>query len=612
MKKNILFQFIILLLILTVSITLISLYNLRTVAVKSSIHNAETISEIVKNGLTSHMVNEKTQELDEFFKIVNNIPNVNDIWLVRNESINEQFNKTNYKTPKDEIDKKVLQTGKRVYDLQEDFTKTTLRVTVPYKSFSHKGITCTNCHNVNKGETLGALTVVLDVSTLKEIGLKSIYIIFSITLISVILLFFFTRKIINPYFTLYKKLKDNINEAKLGKFNSIAVPSGLTEEIKYITKDYNNLIEIFKVTSTDIDKKLQGFVGYKTNNKNPLKESKEIIDNLSNLYQFKKQVEMDNTKEEIYFRISEVFQNKFNLKNFTFFEIDIKKQKMHKIISVGESLYCHENIKNNPELCRASRTKSDVLSIDFHNSCPYFNKEDKFYYCIDVNVTKDYNIIINLVVDTKEELEEIKNKSPFIKRYLDEATPSIEVKLLMDALQESAYTDGLTGLYNRKFLEQNLKTLLPQVKRDEKNLALLMLDMDHFKAVNDEYGHDIGDKVLKELSRILQENVRESDILVRYGGEEFIVLLVGVNSEEDAINIAEKIGTKVRENEIDVYAGTTIQKTVSIGLSMYPQDSSSFDNVIKNADIALYEAKSTGRDKVVRFQKEQVTSVELF
>jgi diguanylate cyclase (GGDEF)-like protein len=139
-----------------------------------------------------------------------------------------------------------------------------------------------------------------------------------------------------------------------------------------------------------------------------------------------------------------------------------------------------------------------------------------------------------------------------------------------------------------------------------------MLDMDHFKAVNDEYGHDIGDKVLKELGSILEESVRESDLVIRYGGEEFIVLLVGVKDAESALKIANNIGKKVRENEIDVYAGAKLKKTISIGLSMFPQDGKNFDSVLKNADIALYEAKSSGRDKVVRFKEEQVSSVDLF
>lgn len=182
----------------------------------------------------------------------------------------------------------------------------------------------------------------------------------------------------------------------------------------------------------------------------------------------------------------------------------------------------------------------------------------------------------------------------------------------MNALQESAFRDGLTGLYNRKFLEEYTKKMLPQVKRDGTKIALLMLDMDHFKSVNDEYGHDIGDKVLRELARILNETVRESDIIIRYGGEEFMILLMGVNSADDALSVARKIGDRVRENEIDVYAGTKLRKTVSIGLSMYPEDSTSFETIIKNADIALYKAKNSGRDRVIRFEEELVSSVDLF
>jgi len=118
--------------------------------------------------------------------------------------------------------------------------------------------------------------------------------------------------------------------------------------------------------------------------------------------------------------------------------------------------------------------------------------------------------------------------------------------------------------------------------------------------------------VLKELSRILEENVRESDIVVRYGGEEFIVLLVGITGVEDSLKVANKIRERVRENEVDVYAGAKLRKTISIGLSMFPEDSNTIEGVMKNADIALYEAKSSGRDKVIRFAQEQVSSVDLF
>lgn len=611
MKKNIIVQFLILLILVAIFITGISLYNLRTVSIKSSVSTAESISEVIKSGLALHVSNDSN--VDEFLKNVSAIRNIKELWLVRSHNIkNPEFETRSFKNPKDNLDKEVIRSGETKYIVKEGFINTNVRVTIPYKA----EISCLACHNnVQEGDTLGAISIVLDVSTLKEIGVRSIYVILTIILLAVIIVFLFSKKVFNPYLSLYMKLRDNINQAKVGKFKRIDIPNGLTTDVVQVTNDYNNLITIFKDTSLDIDKKLQGFVGYRdrTNlNTNPLNESKDIIDNLSNLYQFKKQVELDSTKEEIYQRISQVFKNKFHLKNFTFFEIDIKKQKMQKVISEGESFYCHDAIKDNPHLCRAARTKSDVISIDFHESCPYFTKKDKFYYCLNIDIVENLYLIIHFVVDTEKELDELKNKSLFINRFLKEARPAVEVKLLMQALEDSAFKDGLTQLYNRKFIEEHLKKLLPQIKRDKKKIGLLMLDMDHFKAVNDEYGHDIGDRVLKSLSRVLEDSVRDSDIIVRYGGEEFMVLLIGVDSEENAMNIAHKIGTKVRENEIDVYAGTTIKKTVSIGLSMYPDDSNLFDTVAKNADIALYEAKSSGRDKVVRFSKEQKTSVELF
>ncbi|NVJ54241.1 MAG: GGDEF domain-containing protein [Campylobacteraceae bacterium] len=614
MRKNITLYTIVMIIMLSVTISIFSLYNLRKTGIKSAIHNAQSISEVVKSGLTAHMINGNMQDVDTFINSASNIKNVEQLWLVRSKYVNDQFPSSHLKNPpRDDFDRKALSTGRMQYQIEEEITSTTVRVTIPYNAVAEKGIDCLKCHQVDQGTTLGAVSIVLDISTIKEIGIESIYVITVLILTTIILFILVSKKLINPYLKLFDKFKININQATHGRFKGIVPPVGLSAEMINITEDYNNLIQSFKDTAVDIDKKLQGFVGFKASNKNrnPLKDSKEIIDNLSNLYQFKKQIELDNTKEEIYDRLAEVLKNKFKLKNFSFVEIDMKKYKMTTMKQCGKSLYCEETLKNNPEACRAARTKSDVMSVQFHNTCPHFDSE-KLYYCFNVDITQNLYLIINCVCDTKEELEELKEKTVFIKSYLKESVPSIEVKLLMHALQESAFTDGLTGLYNRKFLEEYTKKMLPQIKRDGTNVGLLMLDMDHFKAVNDEYGHDIGDKVLKELARILNETVRESDIIIRYGGEEFVILLMGVNTEDDAMSVAKKIGAKVRENEIDVYAGNKLKKTVSIGLSMYPEDSTSFDTVIKNADIALYEAKNSGRDKVIRFKEEQVSSVDLF
>ncbi len=129
-----------------------------------------------------------------------------------------------------------------------------------------------------------------------------------------------------------------------------------------------------------------------------------------------------------------------------------------------------------------------------------------------------------------------------------------------------------------------------------------MVDIDHFKLVNDTYGHDVGDNAIKIVAETLVENTRESDIVIRFGGEEFIVLLY--NCDEKSV---ESLALKIKEAFAlkKIPAGTTtISKTMSIGTSLYPKDNTNIKDCIKYSDLALYEAKETGRDKVVAFTPE--------
>ena len=124
--------------------------------------------------------------------------------------------------------------------------------------------------------------------------------------------------------------------------------------------------------------------------------------------------------------------------------------------------------------------------------------------------------------------------------------------------------------------------------------------MDFFKQVNDNYGHDIGDSVLKETSRVLRESVRESDIVIRFGGEEFLILLI--DTEPDyGIQVAEKIRQKMENVKFKASKGEVFKKTISMGISEFPKDTDGFLQAIKFADVALYHAKDTGRNKCVRF-----------
>jgi two-component system, cell cycle response regulator len=157
-----------------------------------------------------------------------------------------------------------------------------------------------------------------------------------------------------------------------------------------------------------------------------------------------------------------------------------------------------------------------------------------------------------------------------------------------------ANTDPLTGAYNRRYLNEFSFEYLKIVKREDKDLSLLLLDLDDFKIINDSYGHEIGDIVIKELVKISKQSIRESDLVVRFGGDEFIVLLPNTNILSARL-VANKIMNKVNEyNEDKEY-----NFSISIGTSYYQSGDTSIDDLIARADDSLYEAKRVGKNRVV-------------
>ncbi len=149
-----------------------------------------------------------------------------------------------------------------------------------------------------------------------------------------------------------------------------------------------------------------------------------------------------------------------------------------------------------------------------------------------------------------------------------------------------------------------MDTLVANAKRRATNVGVLMCDMDFFKEVNDTHGHEAGDVVIVRTAEILKECVRTSDLVIRYGGEEFLVILVDVASKDDINRVAEKIRTSMEATTMQLPGGGTLQKTISVGYSMYPFDSEGFWECIKYADVALYKAKNNGRNQVQGFEEE--------
>lgn len=175
-----------------------------------------------------------------------------------------------------------------------------------------------------------------------------------------------------------------------------------------------------------------------------------------------------------------------------------------------------------------------------------------------------------------------------------------EVEVLNDKLTRISLTDGLTEIDNRRCLEERLHEMWQHSVRLHEPIALIMCDIDKFKSVNDNYGHQAGDSVLKEVARLLKEEAREIDRVGRYGGEEFLLILPGTVLDA-AVTFADRLRQKV-EGHTFSYTGGTLRRTISCGVAASPHPRvKDQEALLKAADEALYVAKETGRNRVVRF-----------
>ncbi len=179
-----------------------------------------------------------------------------------------------------------------------------------------------------------------------------------------------------------------------------------------------------------------------------------------------------------------------------------------------------------------------------------------------------------------------------------------EIQKLQEELQEQAIRDPLTGLYNRRFLEESLDRELAHARRDKRNICIAMIDVDNFKSFNDRYGHKVGDMILKSLGDILLANTRKSDVSCRYGGEEFVVVMP--NATTEGARKRAHHWRKAFQLLQNSFNGQELQATISVGLASFPADGKDWETVLHAADEALYESKRRGKNRVTVYQ-EKVT-----
>lgn len=282
----------------------------------------------------------------------------------------------------------------------------------------------------------------------------------------------------------------------------------------------------------------------------------------------------------------------------------VKKDKSNKKASLGHVLKKNEKIKQTVKKAASELTSVNEVLKQENIPAQIMKQAITQNEDVEQKVAKAADDLKLVNVKLAEEMAErivIESELADTKTDLAEVRDDLsKAQVKTEEAQQSALQDALTGLPNRLSFEQGLGHGLSQAKRHGWGLAVLFIDIDKFKSINDSYGHDLGDQVLLMVANRLKSFVRDEDIVSRWGGDEFVCLLLEVKQEADVTQLAEKMINRVAE--AFEFQGTVLSIRASIGIAIYPADGDTSEILFKNADIAMYKAKGT-EQRVVLFRE---------
>lgn len=336
-----------------------------------------------------------------------------------------------------------------------------------------------------------------------------------------------------------------------------------------------------------------------------LEDVSHYLTQIADLTSYSRDLQGVLNKEEVHKQLGHIFRHKFALNRFNLLEVNSSENRLVSVITGEELGESHMEVFVNCDLCRAKRVAEDVISENSPHLCPYFgiDHQEEVRCCMPMVMGGKVGAVFTFVV-SRDAWQAQKSQLVIMKKYLNETAPVLSSLRLLQISKEQALKDPLTLCYNRRFMDQYLVHFESLNSRTPRNLGFIMADLDHFKMVNDEFGHQAGDDILKQLAEILRKNIRKSDLLIRYGGEEFLIILLEMKEPGRAVTVAEKIRVAVESTKLALPNGGNLTKTLSMGVAEFPSDGDQLYKVIKYADVALYQAKNSGRNKVLRFDEE--------
>lgn len=592
------------------TLALISLYAFRSFSISSSTAHVRTAAEMVRVHLTEAMIHGVIDKREQFLARLKEVEGLLSARVIRSHHVNAQFGKgMAQEEAADEIERQVLASGQAHYALNDTSAGAAFRGTIPFAATSRGVPNCLQCHQVTEGTVLGAVTIELSLEEIKRTALVAVAIIMLAVALFSLAALILARRLIVPVGEAAQAVEKAVQRALKGDFKG-RLEQRTDDEIGKIASQTNSLLAFLDEGLSRISQRVVQLTGRNPGqDENQLEATIDMVNGLADASTFKQAIEEDEHKREIYDRFGKVLVERFAIREFSIYETEGAKQMVPIAVDGlpgGECRWCDPQILGRSDMCRARRTGHPVDGLIHPGLCYAFRQpadasEPRRHYCVPIIQSGTVGSVIQLVV-AEHDAAALAEQAPYVHVYLREMAPVLEAKRLTETLRESSLRDAMTGLNNRRFLEEYVDTLIANARRRKTPLAVMMLDLDYFKVVNDTHGHDAGDAVLKALAGVLRQAVRASDMVIRFGGEEFLIVLQDAD-QNAALKVGDNIRQTVEAMKVQIN-GLVLQKTISVGLAMLADDNNSFWQTVKFADVALYRAKESGRNRVVAFEPE--------
>ncbi|HEX5670092.1 MAG TPA: GGDEF domain-containing protein [Sulfuricurvum sp.] len=586
------------LLILFTAIFYNSIIDLRNASAKSAESQALATAKVIEAGLTAQMVSGTMDHRDTFINQVTSLGNMKRLWLVRSSKVSHQYGKGPFaEDALDGIDRSVLESGEAVFQSTGGvFEDATVRLSYPYKATTNSKLDCLSCHDVKAGDTLGVISIEMQTNDLKALSYRNIIIGALLLIILFSAMVYFLYKKILIYFDRFDAMGKCARAAQGGDL-SARIPDELSGDQD--SKALNALIERFQTSILAIEDNLSGIVHMNTMD-DPLEALIDGSARLNDMSTFTHVLSSDANASEAYVHIAQHFADKFKVNDVNLISYNPLSQET-QIVFEKKMILCDAQSG-----CRAARTGEIVDSSKPDGICPKMITPDENYVCVPYSVNKESTFVVSMVSDKKNALKGVCASTHIVNETLHAIRGEIAHHQMSEDIQKLQRIDPLSGLYTKNFLIERMFMIVKESKRTAIPYGVMIMNVDDFTTINNVYGEKVGDETIRLIGRTLLDSLRESDVIVRMGGDEFVVLLYDCDPLH-VNNVGEKIRSLFANKKLKAHSSGFI-KTMRIGTAIFPQQHKDIAQCLAYARLAMNEAKREGGNLSVKFHTRLLES----